>query len=608
VDHLLKQGLTADHVLYLAAQDNSVSLCKVLAEKYGASANAPLNAPDGSLDHPLVEAAEEGSASAVLWLLQNGANVEARSASLNRLDGYTALWGACQNGYLRVARILLEEGHANVNTFKVDSGNTALYIAVQNKRQELSTMLLRHGAKVDFVGGDGITPLAVAMGIGHLPLVALLRNAGAKLSEKCLGILGGSLQQGQVSAEKEQAVTELLGGMEYILRYVPNHYKAAQALERLGDYRKALQQIALAETVLHQSKREYKEMWAQLELDQQRLSAAVYGVPGSDGRVSVWHKVHFGNNKQELQPPPLQFYAWASYQNTIYRHGGLHFMKHEQVPSVDALWAFQDNKWKPVSTTGSSSPGPRSGHAACTFKHGLYTFGGKNAQGILDSKLFRLDLQTFQWQVIKTSGAKPGTRDEFACTVYKDKLYIHGGMSSARDYWNDLWCLSFDTCKWKLLSSKGSTARSAHQMWAARDKLYILGGENLKPGETERIRGVQTIQAFEVFDLETKTWQSLRCVGDDPWNLMEYTVLPLCRGQKEPSAILVWGGYVHHDPDMAGPTHKEYGEELSDARLPYRRRLLRLDLETMVWTKLAPISDLEVMPTGTSVFCSYCCV
>jgi hypothetical protein len=201
---------------------------------------------------------------------------------------------------------------------------------------------------------------------------------------------------------------------------------------------------------------------------------------------------------------------------------------------------------------------------------------------------------------------KPGTRYEFACTVYKEKMYIHGGNVSGGGYWNDLWCFSFNTSKWTPLSSKGSTSRSAHQMWAARNKLYVLGGENWKPGETDRLRAFQTIQAFEVYDLETKTWQSLRCVGDPLWDLMEYTVLPLFRGQEEPSAILVWGGYVHHDTDMESTT-EEYGEEASDRRLPYRRRLLRLDLETMVWTKLTAVSDLEVMPMGTYVFCYGCC-
>jgi hypothetical protein len=81
--------------------------------------------------------------------------------------------------------------------------------------------------------------------------------------------------------------------------------------------------------------------------------------------------------------------------------------------------------------------------------------------------------------------------------------------------------------------------------------------------------------------------------------------LSLCRGQEEPSAILVWGDYVHHDNDLLGKelenARELYGEEANDFRLPYRRRLLRLDLQTMVWTRLTPLSDLEAMPSGMYV-------
>jgi hypothetical protein len=53
------------------------------------------------------------------------------------------------------------------------------------------------------------------------------------------------------------------------------------------------------------------------------------------------------------------------------------------------------------------------------------------------------------------------------------KRSIHGGVPRTGDYWNDLWCLSFDTNKWKLLSFKGITPWSAHKMWAAHNKLYF---------------------------------------------------------------------------------------------------------------------------------------
>lgn len=146
-------------------------------------------------------------------------------------------------------------------------------------------------------------------------------------------------------------------------------------------------------------------------------------------------------------------------------------------------------------------------------------------------------------------------------------------------------------------------------MWAAENKLYVLGGENLKGGASPSTGrdAVRTILAFEAFDLETKMWKPLRCVGDDPWELMEFTVLPLYRDQDEPSAIIVWGGYKHIDADLAKnpPSLEEYealyGDEAQDVGLPYRRRLLRFDLATKVWTLLKPLSPVSVTPTGMNL-------
>ena len=49
--------------------------------------------------------------------------------------------------------------------------------------------------------------------------------------------------------------------------------------------------------------------WTQLLLDEKRLMAAVHGPPGSDGRVSLWHRHPLP--KGAKQPPPFQFYSHA---------------------------------------------------------------------------------------------------------------------------------------------------------------------------------------------------------------------------------------------------------------------------------------------------------
>jgi hypothetical protein len=158
--------------------------------------------------------------------------------------------------------------------------------------------------------------------------------------------------------------------------------------------------------------------------------------------------------------------------------------------------------------------------------------------------LYRLDLSTHQWTQIKSKGGtKPSRRYEFSGFVYKDQLFIYGGdsCSDAMRY-GDLWSYSFESQKWKLLSASGGTTRKAHQMWIARDKLYIYGGERI-PESASSAYEARSIRAFEYFDLQERTWNQLRCAGDDPWELSEFCSLPLYYGQEEPSAILLWGGY-----------------------------------------------------------------
>lgn len=237
------------------------------------------------------------------------------------------------------------------------------------------------------------------------------------------------------------------------MRTVPE-YSASQAAERNGRFREALQLISLAEQRLQDQigpPSDNSCMWTQILLDEKRLSTAVYGPPRSDGRVAAWqHHVFF---ESDLQPPPLMFYAWVRHGNIIYGHGGAFFLKHEQFPSQDVLWAFNitSKAWRCVETTGNS-PGPREGHVAVVYKDCMYVFGGKGAHGVVDNKLYRLDLSSFEWQIVKVKGLKPCARDAAAGVLYKGKIYIHGGSQKPFEYLNDLWCYSLESKRWKFIS------------------------------------------------------------------------------------------------------------------------------------------------------------
>lgn len=198
-----------------------------------------------------------------------------------------------------------------------------------------------------------------------------------------------------ITSKELKVLKQLLsqGALKKLLKIVTETYSAAQAFERNGQFREALQQISLAENELQRKigpPSSQSAAWTQIRLDEKRLLAAVFGVPGSDGRVAAWHRHVF--YESDVHPPPLTFYAWVRHGDNIYRHGGCP-LSNERLPSEggDCLWALslRTKTWSQVQTSGIS-PGPRAGHIAVVYHDFMYTFGGRTFMGLLITKCIDL--------------------------------------------------------------------------------------------------------------------------------------------------------------------------------------------------------------------------
>lgn len=148
----------------------------------------------------MIGAAEQGAALAATWLLQHGANVDKASEG-GPSGNSTPLWIACENGFLRMVRLLLDHG-ANVDTFKTNTGNTALYIAAQNGHEAICSELIRRGAQLELTKGSNPPPLGAAVGCASAPVVALLRNAGATVQVRYFGTIGMMKLTGKTPMDK----------------------------------------------------------------------------------------------------------------------------------------------------------------------------------------------------------------------------------------------------------------------------------------------------------------------------------------------------------------------------------------------------------------------
>jgi ankyrin repeat protein len=114
-------------------------------------------------------------------------------APVARGGGLTALAFAAREGHIESARVLIDEGSADVNQLTED-GWSPLLIATQNRHYRLARFLLDHGANVNSSNIHGWTPLYLATDnrniedgdypvpkpdIDHLEYIRLLLDRGA---------------------------------------------------------------------------------------------------------------------------------------------------------------------------------------------------------------------------------------------------------------------------------------------------------------------------------------------------------------------------------------------------------------------------------------------
>lgn len=68
-------------------------------------------------------------------------------------------------------------------------------------------------------------------------------------------------------------------------------------------------------------------------------------------------------------------------------------------------------KWVLVETKGEVKPGPLAHHSSLVYGDKMYLFGGSNLENE-NTNFFSLDLGLFKWEIIKSRGELPITRDE----------------------------------------------------------------------------------------------------------------------------------------------------------------------------------------------------
>ena len=122
---------------------------------------------------PLIVASLEGQGEIANYLLQRGAEIDARNAG-----GLSALHAAAYAGHGDIVALLLAKG-ANVNDAANHFGVTPLHLAAEENHLAVVELLLKHGADPSAVERNGYTALTRSGWREHWDVAIVLIASGA---------------------------------------------------------------------------------------------------------------------------------------------------------------------------------------------------------------------------------------------------------------------------------------------------------------------------------------------------------------------------------------------------------------------------------------------
>lgn len=127
---------------------------------------------------PLHLAAQKGHLKIAKYLIEHGANSEARAK-----ENQTPLYSAASEGNLGIVKLLIERG-VKVDP-KASRGFTPLVVAAAGGRAQIVEELIKSGADLNIeVSESGWSPLHWAVHYGHLEVIKVLIKNGADPSDK----------------------------------------------------------------------------------------------------------------------------------------------------------------------------------------------------------------------------------------------------------------------------------------------------------------------------------------------------------------------------------------------------------------------------------------
>ncbi|KAJ8488304.1 hypothetical protein ONZ45_g14004 [Pleurotus djamor] len=231
-------------------------------------------------------------------------------------------------------------------------------------------------------------------------------------------------------------------------------------------------------------------------------------------------------NRPGLNPPtspspsPFPRYghalpATATTGGDLFLFGGL---VHE-LPRNDLYLFSTTNLSATLLQTGGEIPSPRVGHASALVSSVLIVWGGDTKADSKskptdpqDDGLYLLNINTREWTKVTVHGPAPVGRYGHAVAMIASKFFVFGGQVD-RDFLNDLWSFDLNSLRTKAVWERYEPAtpdrpppRTGHVCVTFGERIIIFGGTD----------GQYHYNDTWVFDINTRTWSELQCIGFIP--------------------------------------------------------------------------------------------
>ncbi|KAI8389287.1 hypothetical protein BD560DRAFT_485978 [Blakeslea trispora] len=312
---------------------------------------------------------------------------------------------------------------------------------------------------------------------------------------------------------------------------------------------------------------------------------------------------------------PIYGAASISIKNTIYIYGGFY---HVSPWNKEALWT--------LNATGNLVQLPTDPYASPALiytsiqnyqdKH-LFVFGGHlNEAAIHKSeaseylRYYRLDLATLKWKPLQkkntTVNASPLERFWHTTSMYKDKVYMLGGMNKSHGM-NDFWMYDMTIDTWTRLPMFSKTGICGHTSIMTDDgKMITLGGfqcPDTKDFSLLHDKNLVPLNKAFVFDTSSHAWYEKNLTGSAIPSPRTFHTAVKTKNQK----IVICGGmsYRMNKSSLkvicrANSSRLGQDKKASPFQTYLSPSMALLDVETWSWN-IASASPYQPLPRSHAV-------